>query len=141
MKLQLQLHSQHPIPVRTAAVNGEERAAQIDRIQERLSRLHQFSQARGRSRAHPRFGLLVCRHCSRSRRRFRPSVQEADDFLDARDVIRQPRFHRGRHAERLMLASDVLLHEVYGHRRAVILQFLRECVGEPGAIAAWKSAS
>ncbi len=37
MKLQLQLHSQHPIPVRTAAGNGEERAAQIDRIQERLS--------------------------------------------------------------------------------------------------------
>ena len=42
--MKLQLHSQHPIPVRTAAGNGEERAAQIDRIQERLSRLHQFSQ-------------------------------------------------------------------------------------------------
>ena len=43
VKLQLQPHSQHPIPVRTAAGNGEERAAQIDRIQERLSRLNQFS--------------------------------------------------------------------------------------------------
>ena len=42
--MKLQLHSQHPIPVRTVAGNGEERAAQIDRIQERLSRLHQFSQ-------------------------------------------------------------------------------------------------
>ena len=44
VKLQLQLDSQHPIPVRTAAGNGEERAAQINRIQERLSRLHQSSQ-------------------------------------------------------------------------------------------------
>jgi len=42
--VKLQVHSQHPIPVRTVAGNGEERAAQIDRIQERLSRLHQFSQ-------------------------------------------------------------------------------------------------
>jgi hypothetical protein len=58
-----------------------------------------------------------------SLRRFRPSVQEADDFLDAREVIRQPRFHRWTHAERLMRASHVLLHEVYGHRRAAILQF------------------
>ena len=31
-------------PVRTAAGNGEERAAQIQRIQERLDRLRQFSQ-------------------------------------------------------------------------------------------------
>lgn len=31
-------------PVLTASGNGEERAAQIDRIQERLSRLHQFSE-------------------------------------------------------------------------------------------------
>ena len=40
----LQLQAQDSIPVRSAAGNGEERAAQIDRIQERLSRLHQFSQ-------------------------------------------------------------------------------------------------
>ena len=33
------------------------------------------------------------------------------------EVIRRLRFHRWRHAERLMLARDVPLHEVYGHGR------------------------
>lgn len=34
----------HPPVARTLSGNGEERAAQIERIQERLSRLHRFSE-------------------------------------------------------------------------------------------------
>lgn len=42
--MKLHLHLEHPAPFRTAAGNGEERAAQIDRIQERFSRLQQGSE-------------------------------------------------------------------------------------------------
>ncbi len=40
------------------------------------------------------------------------SPKEADDFLDAPDVIRESRFHRWRHAERLMHAGEGVIHEV-----------------------------
>jgi chromosome segregation ATPase len=36
----MKAYQRHPMPVRTAEGNGEERAAQIQHIQERLTRLH-----------------------------------------------------------------------------------------------------
>jgi hypothetical protein len=61
-----------------------------------------------------------------------PLVEADLRFFDRPDVSRCDSFHRWRHAERLMPARDVPLHEVYGHRRAVILRCLRECVGSAG---------
>jgi hypothetical protein len=40
------------------------------------------------------------------------SVQEPDQFFETPDVIRQPRFHRWRHAERTMYAAEVVTREV-----------------------------
>lgn len=49
-------------------------------------------------------------------------LQQRDDFFNRPDVIRYSSFHRGRHAERLMHAAEVVIHEVECHHRGVVLQ-------------------
>jgi hypothetical protein len=38
-------------------------------------------------------------------------AEQADDFLNRSDVICKARFHRGRHAERLMHASGIVIRD------------------------------
>jgi hypothetical protein len=40
--------------------------------------------------------------------------------------------HRGRDAQALMNPAEVVVHEVQGNHRIVILNLFAECIGEPG---------
>jgi hypothetical protein len=51
---------------------------------------------------------------------------QPDKFLNRPDVPRKPRFHRGRHAQRLMDPAQVVKHEVgRPHVLAVLTHYLR----------------
>lgn len=47
-----------------------------------------------------------------------------DQRLNGPDMIRQPRFHSGSHAERLVDTAKVVVHEVQRDHVTVVLQFL-----------------
>ena len=54
-------------------------------------------------------------------------IEQSDDFNEAPYMRRDTRFHRWRHAEGLMHAAEVVVHEVKRHGR-----FVWECVGLQG---------
>jgi hypothetical protein len=57
-------------------------------------------------------------------------VQQPDQLRRAPHVRGDAGFHRGRHAERLMHAAEVVVHEVEGCRCRVVLNLLAEGVGQ-----------
>lgn len=59
-------------------------------------------------------------------------VKKSDDFFYLPHVIHQPRFHRGRHSQRLVNAAEVVMDEVERDGVFVVLDFLAEPERETG---------
>jgi hypothetical protein len=59
----------------------------------------------------------------------RALFKQGDYLFQAPNMIRNSSFHRGRHAQRLMHAAEVVIHEVQCQRVFVSLKLLAESVG------------
>jgi hypothetical protein len=53
-------------------------------------------------------------------------ISQRNDFLNRRDMIGDPGFHRGRDAQGLMDTSEVVVHVEQRHGMAMILNLLAE---------------
>lgn len=58
-------------------------------------------------------------------------IQESDDVFNGPDVRGDPRFHRGRDAQRLMNANEVVVHVEQRDRVSMILDLLTERICQP----------
>ena len=57
-------------------------------------------------------------------------VYQFDQFINPPNVIRNPCLHRRCDPQRLVNPAEVVVHEVEGDRRDVVLQLLAEGVGQ-----------
>src|ERR1700683_2134615 len=83
--------------------------------------------------------------------RSRRSVQslgfsQGCDFSERPDVIGDPRFHRGRHAQALMDSGEIVMHEMKCDGGFVILNLFGEAVRQPSkpahsirVVRSWRS--
>lgn len=56
----------------------------------------------------------------------------SQQFLQAPDMIRDSRRHRGSHAEGAVNPAEIVVGEVQGQGRLEVRQYFRERVGQPG---------
>ena len=57
-------------------------------------------------------------------------IEQVTDFLDRPNMVRDAGFHRWRDAQGLVNPAEVVVHEVERDSVCVVLNFLRERVGQ-----------